>query len=609
MKSCSTFVLLALLFVASTAQCQCTPSDAGAGYPFYHGVASGDATEHEVLIWTKVTPEGSFSELEVMWRMSEDSLMVNVVAQGSVVTNDEKNLSVKAVVTTLEPGTWYYYEFEWSNYISPRGRTRTLHEDNSPMSIAVFSCSNYERGYFNAYRDALEKNNFHAVIHVGDYFYEYAAGVSSSGLPDRIHEPLNELFTLDDYRTRHAQCCLDDDLRELSRQFPMYSIWDDHEFRNDCYSTGAWGHDENVYGPWEEREQAAKQAWFEWIPVRDNAELNIYRSFECGTLAKLIFTDTRMAGRSAQVSADSPLIFDTTRTIISEEQKEWLAAELQSDANWKVMMSSVMLSPHITSSGYTIDPDLWDGYVADRNWLLNTIEENEIENFIVVSGDYHSSRAMNIPFANYNDTLAQGSAGCEFTTCAVTSYPHSVGDIGDFMLINPHIKFIEQTHNGFMILHLAQDFAQAEWNYVNSVLSNDFSSSFGKRAIVHSGNSFVELSDAPSGVSANEILLLADYSSSQSLMHYDFIELELMNIFPNPTSEKLFIQFNSEPGEIQFSVYDLSGRVVLQKNDCMSQRGMHGLDFQTQQLSSGEYVLEIQKSGKSMSVKFVVEKN
>jgi hypothetical protein len=64
----------------------------------------------------------------------------------------------------LTPFKTYYYQFNvcGSNNKSPLGRTKTSPAENDAVSkvgLAVFSCSNYPSGYFNAYGNAARKDN------------------------------------------------------------------------------------------------------------------------------------------------------------------------------------------------------------------------------------------------------------------------------------------------------------------------------------------------------------------------------------------------------------------------------------------------------------------
>ena len=48
----------------------------------------------------------------------------------------------------------------------------------------------------------------------------------------------------------------------------MIAIWDDHEFANDAWSGGAENHTPGDRGRVGGPRAAAKQAYFEWMPVR-----------------------------------------------------------------------------------------------------------------------------------------------------------------------------------------------------------------------------------------------------------------------------------------------------------------------------------------------------
>lgn len=69
----------------------------------------------------------------------------------------------------LQPFTQYYYQFAvcGSNNKSPVGRTKTsprADDDVSKVGIAVYSCSNYPNGYFNAYGNAARKDKIDYVV-------------------------------------------------------------------------------------------------------------------------------------------------------------------------------------------------------------------------------------------------------------------------------------------------------------------------------------------------------------------------------------------------------------------------------------------------------------
>lgn len=86
---------------------------------------------------------------------------------------------MKVEASNLTAFTRYYYQFNvcGSDKKSPLGRTKTTPDVNdyvSKVGLAVYSCSNYPFGFFNAYGNPARKDSVDYVLHLGDYIYEYA---------------------------------------------------------------------------------------------------------------------------------------------------------------------------------------------------------------------------------------------------------------------------------------------------------------------------------------------------------------------------------------------------------------------------------------------------
>ncbi len=230
--------------------------------------------------------------------MATDADFANKVVEGSGNTSADVDYTVKVDVEGLQPNTVYYYRFLTVNKTSMAGRTRTLPEGAiDAAAFAVVSCSNYPAGFFNVYRE-VAKQDVDAVLHLGDYLYEYSAeGYASERAEElgRVVEPANELLSLADYRTRYAQYRRDEDLQAAHAAHPFIIVWDDHEVANDTWREGAENHDPGTEGSFVERKMAALQAWHEWLPVRPPVSMNdiIYRRFQYGDLLDLLMLDTR----------------------------------------------------------------------------------------------------------------------------------------------------------------------------------------------------------------------------------------------------------------------------------------------------------------------------
>ncbi|TPN89294.1 T9SS type A sorting domain-containing protein [Aquimarina algicola] len=280
--------------------------------PFYHGVASGDPLENAVIIWTRVTVNQP--TIKVSWKIATDANMSQIANQGEVITNQSKDYTVKIDATGLNPFTTYYYQFEAEGKKSIIGKTRTtpaVDDMVDNVRLAVVSCSNYQNGYFNAYNQIANRDDIDAVVHLGDYIYEYESG--GYGYSDDIgrgHLPENEIITLDDYRVRYSFYRLDPMLRNIHQKHPFIAIWDDHEFANDANKFGAENHTTATEGNWEVRKNNAYKAYFEWMPVRANTieQYRLYRTISYGKLMDLIMLDTRIEGRDTQINSSKNLI-------------------------------------------------------------------------------------------------------------------------------------------------------------------------------------------------------------------------------------------------------------------------------------------------------------
>ncbi|XOV80549.1 MAG: alkaline phosphatase D family protein [Aestuariibacter sp.] len=334
---------------------------------FSHGVASGDPLQDAVILWTRVTPsEADFSgAVNVAWQLATDEQFSDIVTSGSANVSSDSDYTLKVDAIGLLDNTTYYYRFSSGDQVSPVGKTKTLPSGMvSSVKLAVMSCSNYPAGYFNVYDMAAHQNNLDAVLHLGDYIYEYARDGYASDNADalgRVVQPETEIFSLADYRTRYAQYRSDASLQKLHRNVPFIVVWDDHEVANDAYKDGAENHDESE-GDYEARKLAALQAYFEWLPIRpvvENDNEIINRRFSFGDLVDLHMLDTRLIGRDQQLdfanyidSATGALnaaqftadVSDVNRTLLGTEQAQWLLSGLAtSTATWQVLGQQVLM--------------------------------------------------------------------------------------------------------------------------------------------------------------------------------------------------------------------------------------------------------------------------
>ncbi|HCM1068688.1 alkaline phosphatase D family protein [Vibrio parahaemolyticus] len=499
---------------------------------FEHGVASGDPTQTQVIIWTRVTTAASY--VDVSWQVASDMEFSNVVQSGVFTTDTGRDFTVKVDVQNLNANSPYYYRFMVGEMMSEVGQTQTLPEDGvEKASMAVVSCANYPAGYFHVYREILnqhEQSPFDVVLHLGDYIYEYGAGgYASEDAAALGREPSKgtECITLDDYRKRYAQYRQDADLQALHAKLPMIAVWDDHELANDTWKNGAENHQDDE-GSFIDRRAAAAAAWTEWLPVRENTFSNmlIYRQFSFGNLVNLMMLDTRLVGRDKPLdyfSLNAPTMEaigglvaqsrSADRELLGTEQLAWLMNEFNThDAKWNVLGQQVLMSRmelpssvmtamfqlftsteekkteallavNTAITGYLADPsadpislpynlDAWDGYYVEREKVYQLAKASS-GNFVCLAGDTHNAWASELKDVSNNPI------GVEFATSSVSS-----PGLEEYLALDPvaiaqmeytlphlvsELQWADIKQRGFMRVTFTADAAQSTWYLVSTI--------------------------------------------------------------------------------------------------------------------------------------------
>ncbi|MGB8330280.1 MAG: alkaline phosphatase D family protein, partial [Polyangiales bacterium] len=275
----------------------------------------------------------------------------------------------------------------------------------------------------------------------------------------------------------------DPHLQECHRQHPFVVIWDDHETANNSWTGGAQNHDPETEGSWEDRVAAARQAFFEWIPIRASTGGQIYRALKYGDLADIIMLDTRLEGREEQFPvtvffADEPAL---PKRIISATQETWLQEQLlSSTAKWKIIGNQVLMSlwQFVNPDGTRINAnaDQWNGYREGRERLLTFFRDNDISNTVVVTGDVHSSWAMDVTFGDgsYDPQTREGALSVEFVAPGITSPPEIPQSILDTLVAQgPHIRYAEGDRNGYFVLDVQAGKVQADWYLLDGIGPDD----------------------------------------------------------------------------------------------------------------------------------------
>lgn len=638
--------------------------------PFFHGVASGDPLADRVVIWTRVTPEAmDQNPIEVKWKMATDPELANLIAEGDLTTGPERDYTVKVDVTELSPGTTYYYGFEALGRASLTGKTKTtpVAGNINHFKFGVVSCSNYQAGYFNAYARLAERTDLDAIIHLGDYIYEYADQVygSSAIWNDRPIEPAEELVQLEDYRARYSTYRLDTNLLRLHQQYPFIVVWDDHEAANNSHVAGAENHDPQTEGEWDNRKANAKTAYFEWMPIRDNSAQKVYRSIQYGDLMELILLDTRLEGREGPIyNISDERLYDPERTILGQEQKAWLLDRLKhSPARWKIIGQQVVFAEF--NIGWTASQvnlsyeetegvflDIWDGFPAERSEIISFLEEESIDDVVILTGDFHSSLAFDIaetavevqlqetenlgvqPFYQltpaYDPATGAGSKTVEFATPSVTSA--NFDENSNFFIAlflqaqinqeveldngkvnlgnpNPHMKYADLTRHGYFILDVKPDSVQANW-FFTPILEVSDQQDFGSAYYTRLGENHLQASPAPSGPKVIQDIP-APFDPPNSITSTEEPEktdhLLILSAFPNPARTYNQLQYAlNQPAELSIELISADGKFTKTLWSDRMPAGIFSLETDLIGLAAGTYFYRFRANGRVWTYPLVI---
>ncbi|KAJ7063224.1 PhoD-like phosphatase-domain-containing protein [Mycena amicta] len=490
-------------------------------YPTFYGShltvcrALGDPFDTSVLIWTRAFPLGTGPDQSVPVCV-EYSMFSSPSTKGPPIKTDQGftswdvDFTVKFEVAGLKPDTQYFYVFaDCTNpsTISPVGRTRTLPSPNTPaekvnggkaLTLAVFSCSQYQTGWFNAYGVAAHNTSADIFVHLGDYIYESLGDGASIGRAVLGRE----LATIHDYRQRYAQYRTDPPPTGCS---PKLSL--DHCLVADnTWKAGSTDSNDTTVGCafsisgacFTDRKFAAVRAYHEWLPIRQVETtdlLRIWRNFQIGKLLDLTMLDTRQYDRditdvtynhvvaalatqkdrslmgAAQEKCSFSLLYPLIPLTVAVGFADTLVESQNRGAIWRIVGQQIVFT-EITLNGAFRSSDLsstrciltcyyfsrpgddWDGYRANRQRLLEHLYTHKISNTILLSGDSHANWV--------SEALSgKGAIAVEFAGTAVTSpspfgvgiTPAQVNPLSALLLSqNTDMQWSEGSFRGFFTL-------------------------------------------------------------------------------------------------------------------------------------------------------------
>ena len=552
--------------------------------PFYHGVASGDPTQNKVVIWSRITPDVlPSSAITVNWQIATNLSFSVIVNSGSITTDSTKDWTLKVDVDGLEAGQTYYYRFQSPEGIySLIGRTKTAPNISvSNLRLVVVSCSSIFSGYFNAYKRIAERADLDAVIHLGDYIYDFVD--MDEPIRVRAIDTTRTLTSLEDFRSIHAYYHLDADFRAALQQHPFLIIWDNHDVR--------WSRGDSLNM---NKYTGAIQSFYEWTPVREQPDNTImYRDFNYGGLADIILSDVTHFRIKPFSPPGSNASDNPNRKLWGDEQYTWLTNKLKnSTAKWKIVGTQKQFGqwnliglPIGTTQGVGFASLLSEGdvneYNADRVRFLKFLRDNRINNTIMISGDLHFSFAMDLsenPFnpLYYNGYTGDKAVAVEFQPASITRVnldektknilpPSFVDWLTQISVqINPHHRYTDLVQHGYGILDLRNEKAIGEFWYCNKLIPDATQKMDAAYEVFDTINHWNRTKRT---IPSIPLLLAAPLAPFEllptSLINYQQLDAQV-DVFPNPAKDVASLKIITEKNrQINVRLVDIaSGKMI-----------------------------------------------
>ena len=474
--------------------------------PFALGVASGYPWPRGVVLWTRLITDFEQSDgglgaavIPVRWELAADDGMRRIVAAGSTEATPEWAHAVHVELEGLEPDRWYWYRFMAGDAVSTVGRTRTAPAADaqpSALRFAFASCQQYEQGYYGAYR-RIVADTPDLIAFLGDYIYESSWGRDHV----RAHNP-GEPYTLAEYRMRYAHYKADRDLQAAHAACPWIATWDDHEVDNDYAADRP--EDGMERARFLVRRAAAYRAYYEHMPLPARMRpqgpfMRIYTQLGWGRLARFYLLDDRQyrswqvcprrAGGSTVVDpARCPQINDPERSMLGERQEAWLSqAFAKSQAQWNFLAQQTLMARagRKRDDQWRFWTDGWDGYPAARRKLLADLQARQLSNPVVIGGDVHFHAVADLK-VDFDDPRAPVVAS-EFCGTSITSQARPQKALDAALAENPHLKFGDARHRGYVRVTLSDKDLRADLCAMDTVQRPDAACSTLATFVVENG--------------------------------------------------------------------------------------------------------------------------
>jgi phosphodiesterase/alkaline phosphatase D-like protein len=456
----------------------------------FNGVAAGDATSNDAILWTRET-DSSVTGTALGAQVSTDPNFASNVLSFNGTTSPANDFTLKLDATGLTGGTQYYYRFK-----APDGTLSgmgTFVTAPSPVAAAPlhFGFSGDVDGSYRPYSSmaGIASENYNFFVFLGDTMYETVSGAgtpnSSPATTSTSSNSAAPAQLLSDYHTKYLQQLQPvstgplNGLQNFFAAQGTYTLYDNHELGNRQYINGGapaggaiagqpsgagvdatnTAFDVNTTGTFINQSPgflALQQAYLDYHPIRanlinspsdprSNGTVQLYYGQQWGKNAIFINADDRsyrdIRMKTASGADDTgPRADNPARTMLGTTQLAWLEQSLLNAQNsgtpWKFVAVSSPIDQigvignqsaiSVTNGGFTTGSDGGKSWMGEYRY-----ERNQLLKFIA---DNHIN---NVVFLSTDDhqtrinDLDYSPTGQTATQSSYVKVPGNVFEIVD----------------------------------------------------------------------------------------------------------------------------------------------------------------------------------
>ena len=379
-----------------------------------YGVQSGDVAADRAMVWGRADRP---SRMTVEWSTTESFAEVNrVVGPDALPSSD---FTGRVDLRRLPAGQDIFYRVTFEDLkdlaaVSEpvTGRFRTAPANRRDVSFVWTGDTagqgwgiNPDFGGMKGY-EAMRLTQPDFFVHSGDTIYADGPLVAEVDLGDGtiwkniVTEAKSKVAeTLTEYRGQHIYNLMDENVRRMNADVPMFAQWDDHETTNNWYPQEILELPQYKVKSVALLAARARQAFFEYMPIRINQRdpQRIYRKVSYGPLLDVFFLDMR--SYRGPNSPNLQTIQSDATAMLGPDQIRWLKRELsRSEATWKVIASDMPIGLEVPDgTDWEAVANGEDGRPKGREFeiaeLLRFIKRREIKNTVWITADVHYTAA------------------------------------------------------------------------------------------------------------------------------------------------------------------------------------------------------------------------